>query len=87
MLASVDPDVATVRGVPVRGLPIAFLVLPGAAAAAAAQITGLLVAFALLVMPAATAQRLTSRPLPSLVLTVVIGCLTAAVWWAVFPAG
>jgi zinc/manganese transport system permease protein len=78
--ASVDPDVAAARGVPVRALSVAFLVLLGAAVAETAQITGALLVFALLVMPAATAQRLTARPLASLVLTVVIG-------WAVTWAG
>ena len=78
--ASVDPDVAAARGVPVRALSVAFLVLLGAAVAETAQITGALLVFALLVMPAATAQRLTARPLASLVLTVGIG-------WAVTWAG
>jgi zinc/manganese transport system permease protein len=80
LFASVDPDVAAARGVRVRALSIAFLVLLGAATAEAAQITGALLVFALLVMPAATAQRLTPRPPASLVLTVVIG-------WAVTWAG
>jgi zinc/manganese transport system permease protein len=80
LFASVDPDVAAARGVPVRALSVIFLVLLGAAVAETAQITGALLVFALLVMPAATAQRLTPRPLASLVLTVVIG-------WAVTWAG
>jgi zinc/manganese transport system permease protein len=80
LFASVDPDVAQARGVPVRALSVAFLVLLGAAVAEAAQITGALLVFALLVMPAATAQRLTARPLPSLLLTVAIG-------WTVTWAG
>jgi zinc/manganese transport system permease protein len=80
LFASVDPDVAAARGVPVRALSVIFLVLLGAAVAETAQITGALLVFALLVMPAATAQRLTPRPLASLALTVVIG-------WAVTWAG
>jgi zinc/manganese transport system permease protein len=83
LFASVDPDVARARGVPVRGLSVAFLVLLGAAVAEAAQITGALLVFALLVMPAATAQRLTARPLPGLALTVVIGWV---VTWAALTA-
>jgi zinc/manganese transport system permease protein len=73
LFATIDPDVALARGVPVRALSAAFLMLLGAAVAEAAQVTGALLVFALLVMPAATAQRLTARPLPSLLLTVVIG--------------
>ena len=44
------------------GCRVVFLVLLGLAAAEASQITGALLVFALLVMPAATAQRLTARP-------------------------
>jgi zinc/manganese transport system permease protein len=73
LFASIDPDVARARGVPVRGLSITFLMLLGAAAAEVSQITGTLLVFALLVVPAATAQTWTTRPVLSLLLTVVIG--------------
>ena len=72
LFASIDPAVAAARGVPVRLLGGAFLVLLGLAAAATTQITGALLVFALLVMPAATAQRLTARPALSLSLSVAI---------------
>ncbi|SEO85815.1 metal ABC transporter permease [Actinacidiphila rubida] len=78
LFASVDPDVAAARGVPVRLLSTGFLVLLGAAAAEASQITGTLLVFALLVMPAATAQTLTARPVRSLALSVAIA---VAVTW------
>jgi zinc/manganese transport system permease protein len=92
LFASVDPDVAAARGVPVRALSVMFLVLLGAAVAETAQITGALLVFALLVMPAATAQRITSRPAVGLALTVVIGWvvtwagLTAA-FYSPYPIG
>jgi zinc/manganese transport system permease protein len=73
LFASVDPDVAMARGVPVRGLSVTFLLLLGAAAAEVSQITGNLLVFALLVVPAATAQAWTSRPVTSLVLTAALG--------------
>ncbi|HEX4223970.1 MAG TPA: metal ABC transporter permease [Pseudonocardiaceae bacterium] len=73
LFASIDPDVAAARGVPTRALSAVFLVLLGAAVAEASQLTGALLVFALLVMPAATAQVLTARPFVSLVLSVVIG--------------
>ncbi len=79
LFASIDPDVAAARGVPVRPLSALFLVLLGTAAAEASQITGALLVFALLVMPAATAQVITASPALSLALTVVIGI---AVTWA-----
>jgi zinc/manganese transport system permease protein len=78
LFASVDPDVAAARGVPLRPLATAFLVLLGAAAAETSQITGTLLVFALLVMPAATAQALTARPARSLALSAVIA---VAVTW------
>lgn len=84
LFSSVDPDVAAARSVPVRALSTVFLVLLGAAIAATAQITGALLVFALLVMPAATAQRLTSRPLLGLVLAAAIGWL--ATWTALIAA-
>ena len=73
LFASVDPAVAAARGVPVRALSTGFLVLLAVAAAAASQITGSLLVFALLVVPAATAQVLTVRPALSVALTVVLG--------------
>ncbi|MFC1418362.1 metal ABC transporter permease [Streptacidiphilus cavernicola] len=92
LFASVDPQVAAGRGVPVRGLSTLFLVLLGVATAEAAQITGALLVFALLVLPAATAQQLTARPGRSLLLTVAIGFavtwagLVAAFYWP-YPLG
>jgi zinc/manganese transport system permease protein len=72
LFASVDPDVARARGVPVRWVNTAFLVLLGVAAAGTSQVTGSLLIFALLVAPAATALRLTARPLLGLILSVAI---------------
>ena len=79
LFASVDPDVAAARGVPVRALSVAFLVLLGLTVAAVSQITGTLLVFALLVMPAATAQALTARPARSALLAVAVAL---AVTWA-----
>lgn len=84
LFASLDGDVATANGVPVRALGVVFLLLLGAAAAGVSQITGSLLVFALLVLPAATAQLVTARPVASLALSVVLGLLT--VWVAMFVA-
>lgn len=73
LFASVDPEVAEAGGLSILGLGAVFLVLLGGAAAEAAQIVGSLLVFALLVVPAATAQVLTARPGLSVVLTLVIG--------------
>ena len=53
---------AAARGVPVRALSVVFLLVLGCTAAEVSQITGALLVFALLVMPAAAAQQLTARP-------------------------
>jgi len=84
LFASIDRDVAAARGVPVRALSIAFLVVLGVAAAATSQITGALLVFALLVLPAATAQRVTARPALGGVLAVAIAVL---VTWAGLTLG
>ncbi|MBS2534842.1 metal ABC transporter permease [Catenulispora sp. NF23] len=84
LFASVDPAVADARGVPSRTLSLLFLVLLGATAAEVSQITGSLLVFALLVMPAATAQRITARPGRSLVLSVVFAL--AVTWFGLGAA-
>jgi zinc/manganese transport system permease protein len=73
LFASIDPDVAAARGVPVRFLSILFLTVLGIAVAEASQITGVLLVFALLVVPPAAAQTITIRPVLSLFLSVAIG--------------
>jgi zinc/manganese transport system permease protein len=60
--ASLDPDVAAARGVPVRLLGFGYLVLLALAVAVAVQVVGVLLIFALLVTPAAIAQDVTTRP-------------------------
>ncbi len=84
LFASVDRDVASARGVPVRGLAVAFLVLLAVAAAEVSQITGTLLVFALLVVPAATAQAWTARPVVGATLAVAVG-LTVT-WLSLFVA-
>ncbi len=75
LFASVDGAVARAAGVPAGALDLAFLLLLGLAVAATAEITGALLVFALLVTPAATAQRLTARPLPGLALAIGLALL------------
>jgi zinc/manganese transport system permease protein len=75
LFASVDQPVARASGVPVRLLSTAFLLVLGLAVAATVQITGVLLVFALLVAPPATAQLITPRIGASLVLSVILGVL------------
>lgn len=78
LFASVEEEVARARGLPVRALGAFFLLALGLAVAAAAQVTGALLVFALLVGPPAAAQALTARPAASLAATIAIGLLV--VW-------
>ncbi len=92
LFASVDPDVAAARGVPVRALSFAFVLLLGLAVAATSQVTGVLLVFALLVAPAASAQALTTRPLASLALSVALALLVVwlglgIAYFSIYPAG
>lgn len=80
LFATIDPDVAAARGVPVRGLSVVYLLVLGVGAAACTQITGALLVFALLVLPAATAQTLTARPLVGVLTSV--GLAVAVTWIA-----
>jgi zinc/manganese transport system permease protein len=73
LFASIDPEVAQTRGVPIRRLSIMFLVLLAVTTAMAIQVVGALLVFALLIAPAASAARLTHRPLTTIVLSIVLG--------------
>jgi len=67
-------------------------VLLGCGAAEVSQITGALLVFALLVMPAASAQHLTARPALSFGLTIVLALLItwlglAVAYFSIYPVG
>ncbi len=84
LFASLDPEIAAARGVPVRLLGVAFMVLLGIAIAASVEVVGVLLIFALLILPAATAQHLTARAGRAIGLSVAIGVLCV---WAGLLAG
>lgn len=69
--ASADPVVAQAKGLPVRGLSVAFMVLLGVAVALSVQIVGALLVLALLITPAAAAMNLTASPARIVVLSVL----------------
>jgi zinc/manganese transport system permease protein len=92
LFASVDPDVARAAGLPVRLLGLGFLLVLGLSVAETTQITGALLVFALLVTPAATAQRLTSRPLAGVVVSVALALAVtwlglALAYFSIYPVG
>jgi zinc/manganese transport system permease protein len=62
LLATLDAELAAVRGVPVRVLGAAFLGLLALVTAESTQAVGALLLLGLLAAPAGAAQRLTARP-------------------------
>lgn len=75
LFASVDEDVAAARGVPVALLSVAFMIILAVAVSEAVQVVGVLLIFALIVTPAAIAERLTTRPSRTIALSVALALL------------
>ncbi len=77
LFVSVDPQVAEAKGVPVRVLALAFMVLLALVTTMAVQVVGTLLLFALVVTPAATALAVTARPWAAVGLStaVALGCV------------
>jgi zinc/manganese transport system permease protein len=61
LFATLAPELAEAKGVPLRRISVLFLVIVAVAVAEAAQVIGVLLVFALMVGPAAASLRLTSR--------------------------
>jgi zinc/manganese transport system permease protein len=72
LFSSIDEDAAEARGVPVRAVGVAFMLVLAIAVASAAQVVGILLVFALLVTPAAIAERFTARPAHAIALSVIL---------------
>ncbi|MDA8165262.1 MAG: metal ABC transporter permease [Desulfobacteraceae bacterium] len=84
LFASIDPEVAEARGVPVRLLGVLFLVLVAVAVSMSAVVVGILLIFTLLVGPTATAMRLARRPGTAIILSVALAL--AYTWLGIFLA-
>src|SRR5713226_9306244 len=78
LFASLDPDVAAARGVPVRALGLGFMVLLAITVSEATMAVGALLVFALLLLPAAIAHQVASRPFTALALAA--GLAVALTW-------
>jgi len=92
LFLSVDAEAAASAGVPVPALSIAFLMLLALAVAATTLITGALLTFALLVMPAAAAQQVAARPVAAVALSVAMGVVIvwlslAVAYFTDYPIG
>lgn len=78
LLATVSPEMAAARGIPVRAVGALYLLALALATALAAITIGTILSTALLIGPAAAALRLTRRPLRAMLTAMTIGI--AAVW-------
>ena len=72
LFASLQPELAEAKGVSLRLVSVLFLAIVAVGVAECAQIVGVLLVFALMVGPAATAQRLTARFWDGIALSVVL---------------
>jgi len=81
LFASLDPDVAAAQGVPVRLLGLGFMVLLAVTVSEATLAVGALLVFALLLLPAAIAHRVTTRPAWAFVLSA--GLAVALTWFGI----
>jgi zinc/manganese transport system permease protein len=81
LLSSVLPEVAEARGISAYGIELGFLMVLAAATAMTVPVVGTLLVFSLMIGPPAAARCFTVRPLPAIVLSVVIALAT--VWVAI----
>lgn len=84
VFTSLDEDVAEAKGISMLGMGICFMLLIAVATSIAVQVVGVLLIFALLVTPAAVAQRLASRPAQGIAISVAIALL--ATWFGLFTS-
>jgi zinc/manganese transport system permease protein len=90
LFASLQPELAEARGVSLRLIAVLFLAIVALATAECAQIVGVLLVFALMVGPSATAQRLTTRLGSGLLLSAALAVSEAwlgiaLAWWTDWP--
>jgi zinc/manganese transport system permease protein len=77
IFASLQPELAEAKGVPVRMVATAFLMIVAIAVAECAQIVGVLLVFTLMVGPSAAAQRFTRRIGAGLALAAALALIEA----------
>ena len=77
LFASLQPELAEAKGVSLRLVSVLFLAIVALGVAECAQIVGVLLVFALMVGPAAAAQRLTTRFWHGIALSAVLALAEA----------
>ncbi|MBT3306939.1 MAG: hypothetical protein HN377_10710 [Alphaproteobacteria bacterium] len=78
LAATVDEELAKVEGVPVQAVNLGFMLLLAVTVALAMKVVGILLVTSLIIIPAATARRLSVSPEQMAVLAGVAGCLSVA---------
>ncbi len=76
LFASLDEEVAEAKGMHTVLLGAVFMLLLAAAVSIAIQVSGVLLIFALMVTPAATAVRITPKPVHAIAISVLIALLS-----------
>jgi zinc/manganese transport system permease protein len=82
LFTTLDEDVAEAKGLPVLSLGILFLVILAIATSIAVQVVGVLLIFALLVTPAAIAERIAKKPLHGIAISTSVALV--ATWFGIF---
>jgi len=82
LFTTLDEDVAEAKGLPVLAINALFLVIIAVATSIAVQVVGVLLIFALLVTPAAIAERLSKRPFIGIVISAAVALI--ATWFGIF---
>ena len=85
LFSTFDAELAETRGVPVRALGSIFLILIALTISITTQVVGVLLVFALLIGPPATAIRLVHQPLRAIVLAIILGL--AYTWLGILLGG
>lgn len=82
LFTSLDEDVAEAKGVSIMAMNVSFLLIVAVATSIAVQVVGVLLIFALLVTPAAVAQRLARNPAQGVTISVIVALI--ATWFGLF---
>ena len=75
LFVSIDPEVAEARGINVQLFSVLFILILAVTVAEAIQVVGVLLVFALLIAPGASAQHLTRRPATAILLSIILGLI------------
>jgi zinc/manganese transport system permease protein len=82
LFTTLDEDVAEAKGLPVLGLNALFLVIIAIATSIAVEVVGVLLIFALLVTPAAIAERLSRKPINGIIISALVALVVT--WFGIF---